>query len=196
VRVRAGIIFTVIAVSVVAVVGALLVGNVRMFRFGPTTASVAMAHAAPGTKAEFTYLAAQTSNNCSLQPAAVKSYPDNVRIQGSCCSPMDWDHYREQVRDLRRYHAIAAIPPDPYDVSAALAKKLFAYGDAIHLTQAQQRVYRRAMSITPEKGPCCCKCWRWHAFAGLSKYLIARKHFSVQEVASVIALVDGCGGKD
>jgi hypothetical protein len=33
-----------------------------------------------------------------------------VRIQGSCCSPMDWDHDREQVRDLRRYHAIAAIP--------------------------------------------------------------------------------------
>ena len=35
-----------------------------------------------------------------------------------------------------------------------------------------------------------------HAFAGLSNYLIARKHFSAQEVASVIALVDGCGGKD
>jgi hypothetical protein len=34
VRVRAGIIFTVIVVSVVAVVGALLVGNVRMFRCG------------------------------------------------------------------------------------------------------------------------------------------------------------------
>jgi hypothetical protein len=190
VRVRAGIIFTVILVSVAAVVGALLVGNVRMFQFGPSIPSTATARAAPGTKAAFTYLAAQTSSNCTLQPATVKSYPDNVRIQGSCCSPMDWDHYREQVRDLRRYQAIAAIPADPYDVPAALAKALFAYGDSIRLTQAQQRVYRRAMSITPEKGPCCCTCWRWHAFAGLSK------HFSAQEVASVIALVDGCGGKD
>ena len=148
-RVRAGIIFTVIVVSVVAVVGALLVGNVRMFRFGPSIPSTATAHAAPGTKAAFTYLAAQTSSNCTLQPATVKSYPDNVRIQGSCCSPMDWDHYREQVRDLRRYHAIAAIPADPYNVPAALAKALVAYGDSIRLTQAQQRVYRRAMSITP-----------------------------------------------
>jgi hypothetical protein len=196
VRMRAGLIFTVILVSIVAVVGALLVGNVRVFRFGPPTASVATAHAAPGTKAAFTYLAAQTSNNCSLQPATVKSYPNNARIQGSCCSPMDWDRYREQVRDLRRYRAIAAIPADPYDVSAVLAKTLFAYRDAIHLTAAQQRVYGRAMAITPEKGPCCCKCWRWHAFAGLSNYLIARKYFSAQEVARVITLVDGCGGKD
>src|SRR4051794_34260868 len=81
-----------------------------MFRFGPSIPSTATARAAPGTKAEVTYLAAQTGSTCNLQPATVKSYPGNGRIQGSCCSPMDWDHDREQVRDLRRYHAIAAIP--------------------------------------------------------------------------------------
>jgi hypothetical protein len=52
------------------------------------------------------------------------------------------------------------------------------------------------MAITPEKGPCCRKCWRWYAFAGLSNNLIVRKHFSAQEVATVIHLVDECGGKD
>jgi hypothetical protein len=51
------------------------------------------------------------------------------------------------------------------------------------------------MQLTSEKGPCCCQCWRWHAFKGLAHYLIADKHYSSRRVANVIGLVDGCGGK-
>jgi hypothetical protein len=179
----------------VAIVGVLLVGNVKVFNLGPTAPSTAASHYMAGTKAQFSYLAAQNSNSCGLQPSTVQSYANSARIQGSCCIPMDWNHYRLQVRGLRQYRRITAIPRDPYDISAALAKRLFAYESSIHLTAAQQAAYDRAMTITPEKGPCCCMCWRWHAFAGLAKYLITHKHLNAHGVAKVISLVDGCGGK-
>ena len=184
---------SVMLVSVMAIAGAVVADDAGMFH-SSSMAQAATGPHTPGTKAEFAFLAVQTRNSCGLQPATVMSYPATERIQGSCCTAMEWDHYQQQVRDLRAYHALTIIPGDPYDVSAALTKKLFAYADSIHLTGAQQRVYNRAMSITPEKGPCCCNCWRWHAFAGLSKYLIVHENFSAQEVARVIHLVDGCGG--
>lgn len=178
-----------------AIIVALLVGNVRLFHFGPS-APVAMASKySPGTRAEFGYLSQQNSNSCGLQPSTVGSYADTARIQGSCCNPMDWGHYQRQVRGLRAYRALAEIPRDPYDIPAQLAKRLFAYEGSIHLSRAQQAVYDRAMQITPEKGPCCCKCWRWHAFKGLAQDLIVHKHYTAQQVATVIQMVDGCGGK-
>jgi hypothetical protein len=195
---RTNRIFGLVLVGTVAAIGALLVGNVRIFHFGHFGAAAPAAVASrlvPGTRAAFAYLAKQTSNSCDLQPATVQSYPDRARIQGSCCSPMDWDHYRAQVRGLRMYSGMRQIPRDPYDISAALAKELFTDEASMHLTAAQQAVYNQAMSISPEKGPCCCKCWRWHALAGLSKYLIVRRHFGARQVASVVGLVDGCGGK-
>jgi hypothetical protein len=102
--------------------------------------------------------------------------------------------YRSQVSGLRGFHAPSEAPSDPYDVSAALAKKLLAYERAIALTPAQQTTYRRAMSMTGEHGPCCCPCWRWHAFAGLSKELIARRRWTAPRLARLISLLDGCGG--
>jgi hypothetical protein len=189
------VIFSLAVATIVAVTGTLAMGNVRMFHFGAAAPSASASRLQPGTRAEFAYLAAQTSNNCSLQPATVGTYPDASRIQGSCCSPMDWGRYDEQVRGLQAYHDIPQVPKDPYDVSAALAKQLFTYEHGIHLTAAQQATYDQAMRMTPEKGPCCCKCWRWHAFKGLAGYLIVHRHFSAQRVASVIGLVDGCGGK-
>jgi hypothetical protein len=107
---------------------------------------------------------------------------------------MDWNHYRRQVLGLRAYHDIQQMPHDPYDIPAAIAKELFNYDRSVHLSRQQQVNYDQAMHLTSEKGPCCCKCWRWHAFEGLSRYLIDQKHFTARQVARVVSLVDGCGG--
>lgn len=192
---RATTLFVLVLAAGAAVVGALLLGNVRMFHLGASAPAAMASKYIPGTRAEFAYLSKQNSNSCGLDPTTVQGYADTARIQGSCCNPMDWTHYQQQVHGLLAYGTVSMIPRDPYDISARLAKQLFAYEGSIHLTTAQQRVYDGAMQITPEKGPCCCKCWRWHAFKALSQYLILHKHYSARQVARVISLVDGCGGK-
>ena len=52
------------------------------------------------------------------------SYSDSTRIQGACCNPMDMVTYQQQVRGLHDFAGVTAIPSDPYDVPAALAKQL------------------------------------------------------------------------
>jgi hypothetical protein len=93
------------------------------------------------------------------------------------------------------YAAIPQIPRDPYDVPLALARSLLRYDSSIHLTARQQATYQHAMEMSSEKGPCCCHCWRWSAFKGMSKYLIARRHWTASAVALIIDDVQGCGGK-
>lgn len=157
-------------------------------------AAAISAPTASGSDAEFRFLARQTSNRCSLQRSALEAMPDRMRLQGSCCFPMDLAAYRVQVHGLRRYVRIPQIPRDPYDVSVSLAKRLLAYEGAIHLSPAQQGTYARAMRSSDTKGPCCCHCWRWDAFRGLSDYLIAQRGWPAERLARVIDLVEGCGG--
>lgn len=120
--------------------------------------------------------------------------PDDARIQGSCCSPMDLHRYQEQVAGLKQYADIHQIPSDPYDVPVSLAKQLFEYQKSIQLTPDQQAVYDQAMQLSEEGGPCCCRCWRWTAFEGQAKYLISELNWSAQQVAELWDLEDGCGG--
>ncbi len=192
---KVGVVFAAALLGLTGLVGAMKLANVTMFDMGPSAPAAAASGFAPGTTAQFAYLAKQNSSTCGLDQSTVRSYADTARIQGSCCSDMDWGRYRGQVRDLRKYREIAQIPVDPYDIPAGLAKKLFGFEQSIKLTPAQQAVYKRAMHLAPEGAPCCCECWRWHAFAGLSKYLIVQKHFSAKQVANVVGLIDGCGGK-
>src|SRR2546430_10792951 len=105
-------------------------------------------------------------NRCSLQSAELLSYPPAQRLQGSCCTAMDPARYRDQVAWLRRYVAIRQIPADPYDIPAGLARQLIGYQATIRLSSAQQETYRAAMRQAPEKGPCCCHCWRGAALPG------------------------------
>ena len=147
-----------------------------------------------GSAARFQFLAAQTSNSCGLQPSTVMSYADSARIQGACCNPMDMAKYSMQVQGLREYASIPRILQDPYDVPAALAKQLLTDDQTIHLTSAQQAVYDHAMTMTDDKGPCCCHCWRWNATEGLARYLIADRAFAAADVARVVDLTNGCGG--
>ena len=177
----------------VAIVAGLALFNVRMFSDGTPPMS-AMAPT-PGTSAAFTYLAAQHSNFCQLQQSTVMGYSDDQRLQGACCNALDMTKYQWQVRGLHAYTATNPdIAPDPYDIQVSLAKRLFGYDASITLTAAQQHVYDTAISMTADKAPCCCQCWRWYMTRGLAKSLIAQRGTDAASVAHVIDLGNGCGG--
>ena len=145
-------------------------------------------------ESKFAFLSAANTNFCA-KADIVYSKSDDERLQGSCCSKMDFHRYKEQVEGLKKYSDIKQIPSDPYDIPVSLAKELLGYKDNIKLTFEQRVVYDEATKISHEKGPCCCKCWRWDAFEGLAKYLIAEHNFSSEQVAEVWDSIDGCGGK-
>lgn len=182
--------------SALFVVGAVVAGVALAARSGddrsqpPRAASVA----APGSPERFAVLSRAGSNQCGLLPSALSRLARNGRLQGSCCSRMDLHRYREQVAGLRRVVAVPEIPRDPYDVPVALAKRLIAYDARIELTGAQQAAYDRATKLSEEGGPCCCRCWRWTAFGGQAKFLIARRGYGAKQIAEVWGLEDGCGG--
>ena len=147
-----------------------------------------------GSVEKFNYLSKQQTNTCDLQANVVLAYADDMRIQGACCSPMDFDHYQAQVEGLKRYADIAQIPSDPNDIPASLAKELLGYQSSIQLTSEQQGIYDQAMTQSNEGGPCCCQCWRWFAYEGMAKYLITQHEWNAQQVADLWDLADGCGG--
>ncbi|MDP3765255.1 MAG: hypothetical protein Q8R04_01975, partial [Nanoarchaeota archaeon] len=122
-------------------------------------------------ESKFALLSAAKTNFCA-GPSFISQKSDDEMLQGSCCSKMDFHRYSEQVEGLKKYSNIKQIPSDPYDISVPLAKKLLNYKDTIQLNPEQQTIYDEAMKLSDEKGPCCCVCWRWHAFEGLAKYLI------------------------
>lgn len=145
--------------------------------------------------ARFEVLSKSGNSSCSATfTDSIAAMADSARLHGSCCSPMDKHRYMEQIEGLRKYSHIPEIPPDPYDVSVALAKKLQANYDSIELTPDQQREYDYAMENSHEKGPCCCKCWRWYVYGGLGKLLIQQYGFTGEQVTEIWNLSDGCGG--
>jgi len=124
---------------------------------------------------------------------SIAHMPTTTRLQGSCCSPMERARYTGQIVGLKKYADIAEIPPDPYDLEAPLAQKLLPYYD-VALTPAEQKAYDYAMANSAEKGPCCCRCWRWKVYGGLGKLLIREHGFDGPKVTDVWNLSDGCGG--
>lgn len=163
-------------------------------RDDPATVQARAATPAAGSAAKFAMLSGQNSNRCDLQRAEIMRYRGDRRLQGSCCSPMDEKAYRAQVEALRQYRSTPPVPRDPYDISAAHAQRLLRYDRRITLQPAERRVYRRGMAMSREKGPCCCACWRWDAFRGLSKKLIRDEGLSSRRLAALIEALDGCGG--
>jgi len=159
-----------------------------------TSGSGAAGSGAAGSATRFAYLAAQHSNYCNLGPATVAGYPDDHRMQGACCDPMDMNKYVQQVADLRDYVSIPEIPTDPYDVQAGQAKRLLVYDYTITLTGGDKATFAAAMQMTDDKGPCCCQCWRWYVTEGLDKFLITTRHLPAQQIAEITDLVNGCGG--
>jgi len=144
--------------------------------------------------AKFQVLANSGNSSCSANfTDSIDSMPNNARLQGSCCSPMDLHRYAEQVEGLKKYSSFKEIPQDPYDIEAKLAKQLKSHYDD-GLTPEQQKAYDYAMANSEEKGPCCCKCWRWYVYGGLAKILIQKYNFSGQQITEIWNLSDGCGG--
>ena len=182
-------------VGVLLIVGASGGGRTRH----PVVARAASSAGSPlaaGAPAAFKYLAVQKSNRCSLTSAELRRYAASQRLQGSCCFPMNLSTYEWQVQALRSYASIAEIPRDPYDVPVSLAQTLLRHDASIHLTPAQESTYTRAMAMSRLKGPCCCRCWRWTAFRGLSKFLIADRRWPAARLAVLIDDLEGCGGPD
>ncbi|MDP3685204.1 MAG: hypothetical protein Q8R32_00040 [bacterium] len=144
--------------------------------------------------AQLDSLSKNGNSSCSASfTDSIASMPDTERLRGSCCSPMGIHRYSEQVEGLKKYAHIPEIPPDPYNVDAGLAKKLLAMYDT-QLTPEQQQAYDYAMANSHEKGPCCCKCWRWYVYGGLGKLLIQQYGFTGEQVTEVWNFSDGCGG--
>jgi hypothetical protein len=149
--------------------------------------------------ARFEYLSKNGNSTCSVAfRNSIFSMPDAARLRGSCCSPMSQPRYVRQIKELRKFKSVrgqnvAEIPDDPYDIEAGLAKKLMSDCD-LTLTPKQQKAYDYAMQHSEEKGPCCCRCWRWTTFGGLAKYLIRNHHFTGRQIVAVWNLMDGCGG--
>lgn len=144
--------------------------------------------------AKFENLSKNGNSSCSAAfKDSITSMPDGSRLQGSCCSPMDMHRYSEQVEGLKKYKKYPEIPSDPYDIDSGLAKQMLAHYDD-QLTSDQQQAYDYAMQNSKEKGPCCCKCWRWYVYGGLAKVLITKYHFTGQQITEVWNLSDGCGG--
>lgn len=145
-------------------------------------------------KARFAYLTTHGNSSCSQAfMDSIAAMPAGERLQGSCCSPMVLQRYLTQVAGLKNFADVNEIPPDPYDIEAGLAARMIAaYG--VKLTPAQQPAYDFAMQHSDEKGPCCCKCWRWHAYGGLAKLLIRDHGFDGAQVTKVWNLSNGCGG--
>lgn len=180
--------------QIACVVTTLLIGGAYYFSVKQEDPQIFMPDQALAAK--FDMLSGGGNSSCSADfTQSIDAMPDTGRLQGSCCSPMDMHRYAEQVAGLKKYKDIGEVPPDPYDIDAGLAKKLKAYYDAA-LTPEEQNAYDYAIANSNEKGPCCCKCWRWYVYGGLGKLLIKKYHFTGEQVTEVWNLSDGCGGAE
>ncbi len=148
-----------------------------------------------GSEAKFAILSKAKTNSCGGGESYVSQLSaDGTRIQGSCCSSMNFHRYTEQIEGLKKYSNYEIIPSDPYDVSSEWADRMIKYGGQKELTSEQQSIYNGAMELSHEGGPCCCKCWHWYAYEGLAKHLIVEENFTAEEIAEVWDLSDACGG--
>lgn len=180
-------------VQIALVVGLLLIGGALYVSYSGNMGEQTYG-ADTALAAEFERLSKTGNSSCSASFAeSIDTMNDSERLRGSCCSLMNMHRYEEQVEGLKKYKDIPEIPPDPYDINAGLAKKLKAYYE-VQLTPEEQKAYDYAMANSHEKGPCCCKCWRWYVYGGLGKLLIQKYGFTGEQVTDVWNLSDGCGG--
>ena len=150
--------------------------------------------AAETPASQFDYLSTHGNSSCTKAFLdSISTMPPGARLQGSCCSEMEQTRYLKQIEELTNFRAIADIPPNPYDMDAGLAGKLLTYYD-LALTPEEQKTYDYAMANSDEKGPCCCRCWRWKVYGGLAKLLIREHGFDGRQITEVWDMSNGCGG--
>ena len=177
---------------IIGVAAALLIGGFFLMQ-NPKQSGYVVENSEPQSlELKFAQLSGARTNFCAGPDILDKVNAD--RLQGSCCSAMDFHRYTEQVEGLKKYAHIEKIPSDPYDIPVSVAEELLNFQKIIALTAEQQAVYDEAVKMSHEGGPCCCKCWRWYAFEGLAKYLITEYNYNAEQIAEVWDLEDGCGG--
>jgi hypothetical protein len=152
--------------GLLAVGAAALVAALVHFVGGQTSVTLDRPVHAATLRQRFAILSAHHSNKCGLRPESLNSIASNGRLQGSCCTAMNFSHYERQIRGLREFASEPAIPRDPYDISVRVARRLTGFAATIHLDAARQASYKRAMKLADEHGPCCCHCWRWKPSRG------------------------------
>ena len=194
-----------IAIVALAILGGgyLYLSSKPAFDFSGESKATQVANVSEALAAKFDYLSKNGNSSCSASfRNSISSMPDDERLRGSCCSPMSIHRYSEQVEGLEKFKSAirpldelgaSKIPDDPYDIEAGLAKELISYYD-MELTPDEQKAYDYAMQNSSEKGPRCCKCWRWYVYGGLGKYLIKNHGFTGEQLTQVWNLSDGCGG--
>ena len=181
---------------ITAIIVAIAIAASVLFFSGTNTVS---AQSTPES-AQFTALSHATTDQCAYlgDKAAIynsiTAMSNDTYFQGSCCSPMDWTHYQQQIAGLKNYSNIAAIPQNPYNVSVGQVKQMLGYYTNITLNQSQNVTFNQAASLTQDKSWCCCQCWAWYAHAGLAKYMIKNYNYNVSQVVTLINLEDCCGG--
>ena len=155
-------------------------------------------HAATSNlQTKFGILSQATSDVCTsgyAQSAAfLNSQSSSANLQGSCCYPMVYSHYVQQINGLEAYSNISVILPDPYNVSVSLVKQMFAYAST-PLDRAQNATFTQTLQLSKE-GLCCCQCWAWYFHEGLIKHLIISKYnLSPSSLSNLLDLEDCCGG--
>lgn len=148
-------------------------------------------------QAKFGILGQATSDMCTSgyaqSSAFLNSQSNNAYLQGSCCYPMVYSHYVQQINGLKAYSNISLIPPDPYNVSVSSVKQMFAHS-GIPLNAAQNATFTQTLQLSKE-GLCCCQCWAWYFHEGLVKYLIISNYnLSPSSLSNLLNLEDCCGG--
>ena len=183
------------------VIAVALVGGVLFLGDALQQPKQDISHINTALAVEFEELSQNGNSSCSGGfKDSIATMSDGARLKGSCCSPMSIHRYTEQVEGLQKFKSepsqnIAEIPDDPYDIEVGLARQLISYYN-LELTPEEQQAYDYAMLNSSEKGPCCCKCWRWYVYGGLGKYLIQNHGFTGEQVTEVWNLSDGCGGDE
>lgn len=197
------LIFTIVVVIFLGFGYIALFSSKPIFNFSPSSLTKVQSNFSVNQvlAAHFDYLSKNGNSSCSASfKDSILSMSDGNRLRGSCCSPMSLHRYSEQIEGLKKFKAVTGqnidkIPDDPYDISAGLAKELMSYYD-MELTREEQKAYDYAMQNSSEKGPCCCKCWRWNTYGGLAKYLIRNYKFTGEQITELWNLSDGCGGDE
>lgn len=187
-----------IFITILGIIGiSYLSSGKQLFNFSPNTDSKKPFKIVDSAlAAKFDYLSKNGNSACSVSfKDSIPKMSDGARLTGSCCSPMSPHRYSEQIEALKKYKDIPEIPSDPYDIPASLAKKMLAYYD-VELGREEQNHYDYAMQNSHEKGPCCCRCWRWFVYGGLGKYLIKNYNFTGSQLAELWNFSDGCGGDE
>lgn len=140
------------------------------------------------------YASGNLGGSCIGPSAFLNADGSGPNLGGQCCGALkNVSKYEAHLAAMKEYTFNPDSPPDHFNVSISLVKKLIQYDKDAVLTPEQQAVYNEALTIS-EEGPCCCKCWHWYVNSALAKEFIVNYNFTAKQVADYWEESDICGG--